>query len=341
MNKINEILRKNNAAGLSLSTIKNFKQCDSFQYGTKDGKTDIDENTMYSACSISKLITSILVLISRDEGLLNLDDNVNKHLRNWKLTADNSEYATIEDLLINQSGLVDVENSYCTYDIKTGKSNVYDLIDGKTKYIKEKITIKQKPRTNFIYSDNNFLLLEKLLEDIYTKSYRELAKEKIFTPLEMTNSRFVDYEDLDKYNIALGHDKYRNLVEKNKNIYPYDSVAGLWTTTSDLSKLLLELFKSYNNLNGNKLLKFNSIKDMMTAHGCVDYAGYGVFVYKLRGKDVFYTQGWGEGFQSYTLGFLDDGDGITIMMNQNPGVEQMEGPIGEIVNMYLNSKFSK
>jgi len=340
MNRINEVLTKNNVIGFSLSTIKNFEINKLSCFGTKEGSVEVDEKTMFSACSISKLITTILVLIAKDEGLISLNEDINKHLKNWKLKSNiNGEVAAIEDLLTYQSGIVDADNSYDVYDLKTGRCNVHDLIKGKTIYIKEEISINRIPKSDFIYSDNNFLLLEKLLEDLYGKPFRELAKEKIFDPLEMANSQYIDYENLRSYDIALGHDKDGIKIEKHKNIYPYDSVAGLWTTSLDLSKLLIELLRGYKQ-EENKLLKNETVKAMMTAHGCVDFTGYGVFVYKLRGKEVFYTQGWGEGFQSYMLGFLEDGEGIIVMMNQNPGVEQMEGPIGEIVKDYIDEKFS-
>lgn len=293
---------------------------------------------MFSACSISKLITSILVLVAKDERLLFLDDDVNKHLKNWELKSDiDGKFATIEDLLTYQSGIVDDEDSYNVYDLKTGKHSVYDLIDGRTGYVKEKITIKREPKSSFVYSDSNFLILEKLLEDLYKMPFRKLVKQKIFDPLEMRNSKYIDYHKLDSLDVAFGHDNNGNQVEKHKNIYPYDSVAGLWTTALDLSKLLVELLKGYRE-EKNKLLKCTTLEAMMTAHGCVDYAGYGVFVYKLRGKNVFYTQGWGVGFQSYMMGFLDDGDGIVIMMNQNPEMEQLEGPIGDIVRNFIDEK---
>lgn len=98
---------------------------------------------------------------------------------------------------------------------------------------------------------------------------------------------------------------------------------------------MIELLKTYNG-KSEKILKKETVKEMMTPQGIEGDTGYGVFAYKLRGKDVFYTQGWGEGFQSYMLGFLETGDGIIVIMNQNPAVEQLEGSIGNIVRDFVN-----
>ena len=77
-----------------------------------------------------------------------------------------------------------------------------------------------------------------------------------------------------------------------------------------------ELLKSYHG-KSNLLLQHNTTKEMMSQHGCVDFMGYGVFVYDVDGKKIFKSQGWGEGFQGYLLAFLEEETGIVVMMNQN------------------------
>jgi len=333
MINIENLMQQNNIKGLSYTEVKGSREISTHSYGVAiKNKHD----ALFSACSISKLLTTIAILQAKDEGLLNLKEDVNKYFKDWHLEGP---VVTTEDLMINQSGLVDCEGSYGTYDSSIGKPKLIDLLNGKTTYVNEKVKVVKQPKENFIYSDNNTLILEKLLEDLYNMNYRELVYKKILKPLFMEDSRYLDFEDLNKTNYVCGTDSLGNDIKKEKNIYPYDSVAGLWTTSNDLSKLLVELLKSYNN-ESDLILKPETTREMMTSKGCVDFTGYGVFVYELRGKKVFYSQGWGDGFQSYILGFLEDGDGIVVMMNQNPGVEQMDGPIGEVVDAYIDERFT-
>ena len=328
---LKDLMKKNNIKALSY---KETNEANVFLGVDSKSKT-IGKNTLFSACSISRLLVAIAILQAKDENILDLKEDVNKYLIDWKL--EGKEVCT-EDLLINQSGISDVDDSFRTYDINTGKVDLIKLLNGKTSYIKEKVLVKNEPRKEFIYSDSNALVLEKLLEDIYKKDYRTIIREKILNPLGMINSTYMDIEDLEVINHAHGTDKLGKLISKGKNIYPYDSVAGFWSTSEELYVLMNELLNSYNN-KSNKLLTHKTTKEMMTSHGCVDFTGYGVFVFKERGKKVFCSQGWGEGFQSYMLGFLDDSDGIVVIMNQNPGVEQMEGPIGKIIEAFINKKF--
>lgn len=326
----NKIVKEEGIDSLSYKEIKDLKVVDS--YSSKN----INENTMFSACSISKLFTVISVLIAKDEGLIELDKDINYYLKNFVLEG---ETVRIKDLLLQQSGLVDSEGSYDTYNELEGRRKVLDLVKGKTRYIKEKIEVKVKPRIKFIYSDNNMLILELLLQDIYNLDFRDIIYEKVLKPLKMKNSKYIDLDEIETHNFARGRDKNGNRITMPDNIYPYDSVAGLWTTTEDLSKLMIDIFNSYNNKNDG-LLKKETAKEMFTTNEICDFAGYGVFTYESRGKKVFHVQGWGKGFQSYMMGFLEDQDGVVIMMNQNPGVEQMEGPIGRIIKSYIDNKFS-
>jgi CubicO group peptidase (beta-lactamase class C family) len=323
---LKNIMEKENVKAISCYEVKNFEISDFYL------SEEINENTMFSICSISKLLTVIAVLIAKDEKIVDINDDVNKYLKNWELKGGK---VLIKDLFLHQSGLVDADSSYGTYDINIGKPKVIELIQGKTKYLKEEICVKENPQTEFIYSDNNTLILEKLLEDIYNMNFREIIKMKILNPLQISNSEYIDFETIDNFNLVKGTDKSGTYIQKEKNIYPYDSVAGLWSTSKDLSTLMIELLKTYNG-KSEKILKKETVKEMMSPQGIEGDTGYGVFAYKLRGKDVFYTQGWGEGFQSYMLGFLETGDGIIVIMNQNPAVEQLEGPIGNIVRDFVN-----
>lgn len=120
----------------------------------------IDKNTLFNTCSISKLLTAIAILQAKDEKLLNLEENVNKYLIDWKLE---DKEVHVEDLLIDQSGISDVEGSFETYDRNIGKVDILKLLNGETSYFKKKIVVTKEPRKEFIYSDNNGLILEKLL----------------------------------------------------------------------------------------------------------------------------------------------------------------------------------
>jgi len=155
--------------------------------------------------------------------------------------------------------------------------------------------------------------------------------ELIFEPLNMKNST-LEYviPEVKKYNFACGHNKYGKLVDGKYPIYPYTAAAGLWSTPTDLSSLVIEIMDS---LKGNSNLRISSkiIKEMLTSQGCSEWAGLGVFLDNSDSNLEISSLGWGIGFQSIMIAYPYLGTGAVIMTNSDLGFHQTKGLIGEII----------
>jgi len=332
---IKERMKFYNVAGLSLSLINDGQISDISSFGVLEAGTSekVDDNSIFNACSISKFLTSILVLKLSDQGLLDINDNVNNRLTSWKVPENEftqTKKVTIRNLLSHESGIIDPEGSFSNLNNTHGVPNMIDLLMGKTTYCKNSIEVKYLPETDFQYSDAGFCIIQQLIEDIYEMPFGEIMKEIIFAPLQMNNSTYeIVFSDAIKGKFSCGHNKDGNVVNEKYPIYPYAAASGLWTTPTDIGKLVLELMSSLQGK--SKLgLSINSVKELFNSKGCKGWNGLGMFLDGSEKEIEVSSLGWGVGFQCMMVAFPYLGKGAIIMTNTDLGVHQLKGIIGEI-----------
>jgi len=84
---IHEQMSQQQIAGLSIAYIKDGELQKAECFGLLEvGKTNrINTETIFNACSISKLVTSILVMKLVEQGIVDLDEDINQKLTSWKM----------------------------------------------------------------------------------------------------------------------------------------------------------------------------------------------------------------------------------------------------------------
>ncbi|MDV2682855.1 serine hydrolase domain-containing protein [Alkalihalophilus lindianensis] len=325
-------------AGVSVANILN--QVISLEsYGTLEAGSVkcVDDNTLFNACSISKFLTGMLVVILAEEGLVDVDEDVNERLTSWKVPLNKwtgVKAVTLRSLLSHQSGIIDPEGSFSPLNITDDIPSMVELLEGKTPYCIEQIEVKYGPESEFHYSDAGFCIIEQLLEDVTGKSFVELMQENLFKPLDMTNSTYkMKPSKLNRANASCGHNKKGEVVDGSYPVYPYSAASGLWTTSSDLASAVLELM---NALQGeSKLgLSANAAKEMISSQGGKDWCGLGVFLNGSEKEVEMSSLGWGVGFQCMLVATPYAGHGLVVMTNTDLGVHQLKGIIGEMYQAY-------
>lgn len=327
-----------NVTGLSLSVIKN-SQISLEHYGELEAGSAkfINSNTIFSACSISKFITGILVMLLTEQGLVNLDENINKKLKTWKIPENKftkNKKVTLRNLLCHQSGIVDPDGSFTELNSNDDFSSIVDLLNGKSSYYKVPIELQYEPGSDFQYSDAGYCIIQLLVEEATGKSFKDIVRELIFQPLEMHNSTFtMSISEIEGINFSRGHDKNGDLVAGKYTIYPYPAASGLLTTSSDLSILVTELI---NSLKGRSKigLSLSKAQEMITPQGCKDWSGLGLFLDDAKGQLEISSLGWGVGFQSMIVAYPYLENGLIVMTNTDLGVHQLNGIIGDIYKSY-------
>lgn len=158
-------------------------------------------NQSYFIASTTKLFTTAIILKLKAEGKLNLDDKISKYLDQSILRGlhkykgkDYAEEITIKHLLAHTSGLPD----YFQDKGSNGKSLEDELSNGhdqswtfeqaieRTKSIQPHFIPGAKGKAH--YSDANFQLLGKIIEQITQASYAENCQKFIIKPLGLNNT---------------------------------------------------------------------------------------------------------------------------------------------------------
>lgn len=335
---IHEQMQQYPVAGLSLAIIRNGKLDYAEGFGLLETGTarKVTVNSVFNACSISKFLTAMLVLKLTDQGMLDLDENVNKKLVSWKIPENEftcNKKVTIRNLLSHQSGNIDPSNSFDLFHPAQGKPTMLELLQGNTPYCPLPIEASYEPESEFHYSDAGFCILEQLIEDVTGKSFERLVKEFIFESLNMEHSTLESPQQEGKYDcFACGHNKKGHLVDERYPFYPYPAASGLWSTPTDLAALVIEVIQSLQE--SSKLgISPNIIKEMISPQGCSRWTGLGLFLDTLGQELEITSLGWGVGFQCMIVAYPHKGTGAVIMTNSDLGVHQMEGIIGDIIRL--------
>lgn len=337
-NNIYEKMNQYSVAGLSFAVIRDGKLDEATAFGTLESGTTrtVTTNSIFNSCSISKFITSMLVLTLSDQGIVHLDEDVNDRLTSWNIPTNlftSQKKVTLRNLLSHQSGIIDPPNSFEHYTLAQGIPKIPELLAGKTLYCPVPIEVTYAPESQFHYSDANFCIIEQLLEDITGKSFNLLLEEYIFQPLQLKNSTVFPTEDINKLDtFACGHNKDGTVTNEKYPFYPFAAASGIWTTPTDLSTLILGLIHS---LQGNSKLKISqkTVQDMISPQGCTKWTGLGVFLEYSNEDLQIHSLGWGVGFQCMMVCNPYRGNGAVIMTNSDLGVHQKDGIIGVILKM--------
>lgn len=338
---IKERMDYHNVNGLSIAVINKAQISMAEHYGLLEAGTTkiVNSNSIFSACSISKFLTGTLVLLLTEQGLVDLDEDINKKLTSWKVPDNKfteNQYVTLRNLLSHQSGIIDPEDSFMELNSNDSIPSIVDLLKGHTPYCKAPIQVNYEPKSDFQYSDAGYCIIQLLLEDVTGKRFEEIMDELIFQPLKMHNSSLamtISEEKSD--NFSCGHKKSGELVDGKYAIYPYQAASGLWTTPLDLSILVIELI---NSLKGKSKigLSVSKAKELITSQGCKEWTGLGGFLDDSKGELEISSLGWGVGFQCMMVAYPYLEKGLVIMTNTDLGVHQLKGIIGEIYDSYAS-----
>ncbi|OPA78688.1 hypothetical protein BVG16_12580 [Paenibacillus selenitireducens] len=297
----------------------------------------VNADSIFHACSMSKMVTSIGTLKLVQEGLLDLYEDVNVYLNSWHIPENQYTIAkkvTISSLLAHQAGFIDPEGSFDVYQEQSPFPTPKDLLSGRTKYNSEAVEVKYTPDSEFHYSDTGFTILELIIEDVMGESFSSAMDRLVFAPLGLQKTFF--WNGLSKPRCAeaarltVGHDKHGNMVTGTRVHYPNLSGAGLWTTPSEMALIAIEVIKSWGG-DLTSLLSPASAQKMLTGYGCAQYVGLGVFLSQANGEPYMISKGWGIGYQCMLVTYPRQKCGIVVMTNSEPGKPQEQAFIGEVI----------
>ena len=185
----------------------------------------IDTGTAFEAASISKPVFAYVVLGLAREGVLDLDASLPTLIPEMPELDDDprSDTLTPRMLLTHRGGLPNWRSR-----IQFGAESYAELFAPG-----DRLEFVADPDTEYRYSGEGYVLLQRIVEERTGKGLDELARERVFAPLGMTRSSFL-FNDETRRNHALGHDP-DGAPDKWELHVPLAS-STLHTTASDLAR---------------------------------------------------------------------------------------------------------
>jgi len=154
-----------------------------FAYDAK--ASDVAINTMYDIASLTKVVATTTIVAKLVEGdvpvPLDLDANIERYLPEWA-SGPQPEWrhrVTVRHLLTHTSGLPPFKEYWRASKIK---QDTLDRIFAEP--------LDYQPGTKEVYSDLGIILMAEIIERLTGKPLDVLARECVFSPLEMSSTMY-------------------------------------------------------------------------------------------------------------------------------------------------------
>jgi len=252
---------------------------------------NFSDNTKFHIFSLTKTFTAVLIMQLYERGKLDLDATISTYYPEYKGEA--AQKATIRNLMTYSSGRENKDISSPELIHQAYDNTIWNLDDFIDTYLSEKLI--DKPGTKFSYNNGDYILLGKIIEKIYKKSFEEVLKNQILIPLKMQNTGMLHHNDIMK-NIDDGYtadesDAFALHTPTNSYIDNFYSAGAMYSTPKDLLIFDQAIFK-------NILLKRSTLNVMLTADKKLEDTALGFWVYpkNFGNLNTLFVERQGEGY---------------------------------------------
>lgn len=297
---LEELMQKANIPGLSIALFDETSILYQNALGVKsnDTRLAVDQNTIFSAASLSKPVFGYAVLQLVEKGILDLDRPLYQYLEYEDIQSDDRyKKITARMVLSHTSGFPNWRRG-------------------------GDLSINNDPGTKFSYSGEGFVYLMKVVEKVTNKSLNPLMEELVFQPLGMNRSSYVWKKEFDD-NYALPHESNGRTFMKRKRS-DGNTAYSLQTTAVDYSKFM----QAFLNNNG---LSATTIQEMLRpqskvkqySEGDIDW-GLGFGLQSTEKDHAFWHWGDNGTFKCFVITFQKGKSGLVYFANSSLGLSVLD-----------------
>lgn len=296
--------------GIAVSILKEDKTIYENQIGMADLEQhiSISDSTTFHIASVSKQFTAFLALQLEQEEKLSMSDDIRKYLPELN---ELPYKINLYQLANHTHGLPNyIELAHLrgidAQDPMTHKEVVEMLLNLKTSNF--------EPGEKYEYNNTGFVLLSEIISRVEQKPFQQILKERIFEPLEMSNTLAVDSPELLVKNKAHSY-----LLEKGSYIN-YDlnlraiGSSGINTSINDLVKWAANF---QNPTPESKKIFQEMQKPTQLNSGAIIQYGLGLEFKDYKGVKLTFHGGGDVGYRSYLLHVPEHQLSIAILGNNN------------------------
>ena len=324
--KIEFLMKTANVSGVAVSTFNDNKPVFSKTFGLADVQKNIpfqQSSVMYGA-SLAKMVFAYIAMQYVQEKVIDLDkplvQYLNKPLPEIKINGFRRGYQDLKD-----------DKRYEKITARMCLTHTTGFPNWRWFEADKKLKIKFDPGTRYSYSGEGLYLLQFVIEQLTGKDYETISQERVFKPLNMTNTSQVWQTRFDD-NICNGHNAKGEPYELMK--WKEASAGGSMSTTfEDFTKFYTALINSKGlskesfNAMTNQQVRIKS-RSQFGSLAMIDSTdndniqlsyGLGVGVFKTPYGRAFFKEGHADGWGHYSVCFPDKKIAIVIMTNNDNG----------------------
>ncbi len=267
----------------------------------------MNSKTKFKIASITKTFTAVLILQLYQQGKIDLNATFGKYYPTYKGEA--KDKVTIQQLLTYSSGIPNTVNDLGMSPYQSPLT-IDEFID---KYCSENLALTPGEKSN--YSNTEYTILHKIIENVSKKSFSNLLQENILNPLKMENTGLLNSKDIisgltSSYTIQDSTNQIT--ADEPYFIENYFASAAMYSTVEDLLIFNNAIFNNslLNESTTNLMLKPNEKLDNAALGGLWYLEGYGTF-----SKPFIYRTGGLLGSCSNWIHSIDDKKTIIVFNN--------------------------
>jgi len=279
-------------------------------YGKADLELDVPNTpeSVFRLGSLTKQFTAAAILQLQEQGLLDINDTVDRYLPGYP----HGDEITIYQLLNHTSGIPDYEFLESTMVYRNAVS--LDALMAKF----SDLPFDYTPGSQFKYSNSGYVVLTAIIEKVSGQSYADYLAEHIFQPLGMQATRY-DNADTVLPGRASGY-TWDGDAYHNAEFFDMSNVAGAGGLVSTVG----DMYKWDHALYGDTVLSESSRQAFLTPTFTFDEGGgytYGGGVLEISGRNYTIFNAEISGFYTSALRYPDEEIYVIVLGNlESPSV---------------------
>jgi len=312
--------------GVAIAVVKDGRVVLSRGYGNLElGKPNaVDTQTLFAIGSATKAMTAVALGMLVDEGKINWDDPVTKHLPQFQLyDAYVSREITVRDLLTHRAGLPGTDYLWEQQTLQP------EEMIRRLRFVQPAYSL----RSGFRYQNLMYVTAGQVIASASGMSWSNFIHRRILQPLGMTRTVTSSVERDRMTNVASPHFIWEDTVHviSNRNIDHLAPAGGVWSTIEDMSKWIRFMLDS-GRFEGKALLKRNTFVEITKPQTVITNFfqswwdaetggphwhtyGLGWFQQDFNGRKVDFHTGSIDGMAAIVGLMLDEKLGVVVLTN--------------------------
>lgn len=292
-------------------------------YGYRDleRKLPVTPETLFAIGSCSKAFTTFVLGALVDEGVIEWDDSVIKHLPEFRLMDEHAtRNMTIRDLVTHRSGLP--RHDFVWYNSDLSRVEFLNRL----KHLEFVNDLREK----FHYNNLMYAVAGLLIEKVTGQSWENAVQQRIFIPLGMGHSNFSVENSKNNDNFSYPYAERKEVVQAIpfRNISNIGPAGSINSNVVDMSKWL-QLQLSNGTVSEKKFVQETTLNEMHTLQFAKAdfpkdrgyFLGYGLgwFIGNYGGHYLVEHGGGIDGFIANTSLFPQKKIGVIVLSNSSDG----------------------